>query len=156
MNNSIFILSNEKPEPFDLIRQRIHEKIKKAKQVKQVKSTKKKRKFEEFLPKAKASRKTTESLIVKSPIQKEFSFPVSSRSSKDTYTVIMKIIDGELKLECNCGSKFGMSKPRSNCVHCISSLLNLVGNTMSSVKNKEKYMALFNFYGELNNVMDKS
>lgn len=153
MNNSIFILSNEKPEPFDLIRQRIHEKIKKAKQVK---STKKKRKFEEFLPKAKASRKTTESLIVKSPIQKEFSFPVSSRSSKDTYTVIMKIIDGELKLECNCGSKFGMSKPRSNCVHCISSLLNLVGNTMSSVKNKEKYMALFNFYGELNNVMDKS
>ena len=159
---------NKKLNPYDLIRSKIHEKIRKAKQARQekinrqenkvvpAKSSKKKRDFDESLPKAKAYRKCTESLIVKSSIQKEFSFPVSSRSSNDTYVVTMKIIDGELKLECNCGSKFGMSKPRSNCVHCISSLLNLVGNTISSVKNKDKYMALNKFYTELNNVMDKS
>lgn len=160
--------SNKKPNPYDLIRSKIHEKIRKARQARQekinrqenkvvpAKSSKKKRDYDELLPKAKAYRKCTESLIVKSPIQKEFSFPVSSRSSSDIYTTTIRINNGDLKLECNCGSKFGLAKPRHNCIHCISSLINLIGNTISSMKNKKRYMSLNKVYNELINCMEES
>lgn len=182
MNNSIFSKfngellnndnsSNEKPEPYDLIRQRIHEKIRKARQARQareerkaqkgaeaepVKSSKKKRELDEPLRKVKTNKKCIESLIVRHPIQKEFSFPVSSRSSNDKYTMTIKINNGQLKLECNCGSKFGLTEPRYNCIHCISSLINLIGNTISSMKNKKRYMSLNKVYNELINCMEES
>lgn len=161
--------SNNKPEPYELIRRKIHQKIKnvrksrqkkhakKADQAEPAKSTKKskKRGSSELMPKAKTIKKCIENLIVKSPIQKEFSFPVSSRSSSDIYTTTMKINNGDLQLECNCGSKFGMVKPRYNCIHCIGSLVNLLGNTISGIKNKKRYTALRNVYNELINIMEE-
>ena len=108
-------------------------------------------------PKAKGQKKNTENLIVKSAVQKEFGFPVSSRSSADTYTVTVKVIDGNFMLECNCGSKFKMQRGRSNCIHCMSVLLNLVGNTMNSVSKKNKrYLKLMQFHKELANILDES
>lgn len=179
MNNSIFskfngellnndYSSNEKPEPYDLIRQRIHEKIRKARQAREerkaqkgaeakpVKSSKKKRELDESLRKVKTNKKCIESLIVRHPIQKEFSFPVSSRSSNDIYTMTIKIDNGNLKLECNCGSKFRLTEPRYNCIHCISSLINLISNTLSNMKNKKRFMALNKVYNELINCMEES
>jgi hypothetical protein len=134
---------------YEQIRKKIHRKIANAK-------AKRKPDEDDEQPRSKGQRKNTENLIVKSPIQKEFSFPVSSRSSKDTYTVTTKVIDGDFKLECNCGTKFKMKTGRSNCVHCMSVLLNLVNNTMGSVKNKKRFEKLFQFHKELSNVMDES
>jgi len=108
-------------------------------------------------PKAKGQRKNTEHLIVKSPVQKEFSFPVFSRSSDDTYTVTVKVIDGNFMLECNCGTKFKMKRGRSNCIHCMSVMLNLIGNTMKTVSKKNKrYPKLQQFHQELANILDES
>ena len=161
--------SNNKPEPYELIRRRIHQKIRNAKKLRQkkhaekanqaepAKSTKKskKRGSSELISKAKTVRKCIENLIVKSPIQKEFSFPVSSRSSSDIYTTTIRINNGDLKLECNCGSKFRLTEPRYNCIHCIGSFINLLGNTISSMKNKKRYTALCNVYNELVNIMEE-
>lgn len=158
--------SNEKIESSEMIRRRIiqnnfiREQNKMRKKIisNKTKFEKKNRKrnLDQDLPKSKISRKSIENLIVKSPIQKEFSFHVSSRSSNDTYMVIIRVNNGELKLECNCGSKFRMIEPRSNCIHCISALTNLFGNTISSVKNKKRLNALDKVHQELINTMEES
>lgn len=149
--------SNEKIESSEMIRRRIIQNnfIREQNKTK-FKKKNRKRNLDQDLPKSKISRKSIENLIVKSPIQKEFSFPVSSRSSNDTYMVTIRVNNGELKLECNCGSKFRMTELRSNCIHCISALTNLLGNTISSVKNKKRLNALDKVNQELINTMEES